>query len=160
MSANDEFQAQVALYKDTVFRIAYSYSRNSADAEDIAQEVFLKLFRYEKPFPSSEQEKAWLIRVTMNQSKDHLRKRWLRTFFLPEEAATPVSAAAPQTDVLEAVLSLPVRYRMAVHLYYYEDYAVREIAEILSCSETAVQTRLQRGRAMLKEKLGEEFDDE
>jgi len=160
LSANDEFQAQFALHKDTVFRIAWSYSGNSADAEDISQEVFLKLFHRAGSFPSAEQTKAWLIRVTINQSKDHLRKRWLRTLFLPEDAVASETDMDSRNDVLDAVLSLPVNYRMVIHLYYYERYPVREIAGILSCSETAVQTRLQRGRAMLKEKLGEDFDDE
>jgi RNA polymerase sigma-70 factor (ECF subfamily) len=102
--------------------------------------------------------KAWLIRVTVNASKSLLRSAWFRRTVPLSEHEAPCAEDSP--DTVGAVMSLPEKYRSVVLLYYYEDYPVREIAQLLRRTETAVQTQLQRARAMLKEKLKEDWQDE
>jgi RNA polymerase sigma-70 factor (ECF subfamily) len=159
VSENDDFQKAVMLNKDTIFRIAYAYCRNHFDAEDICQEVFLKLYRHGSRFNDQDHEKAWLIRVAINQCKDFLRRKWVISFFRGKDCIAGYESEN-QSEVVEAVFSLPIKYRMPIHLYYYEDYSIREIAEILGTSETAIQTQLQRARMMLRKKIREEFEDE
>ena len=159
MSENDEFQKALMLYKDTVFRIAYAYCKNHFDAEDVSQEVFLKLYRHGSRFNDQNHEKAWLIRVAVNQSKDLLRRKWVSSLFRGKDCIAGF-ASENMSEILEAVFSLPLKYRMPIHFYYYEDYSIKEIAEILGVSETAVQTQLQRARVMLRKKIREEFEDE
>jgi RNA polymerase sigma-70 factor (ECF subfamily) len=146
-------------YQDMVYRIAFTTCKNSADAEDITQEVFFRYLKKLPRFTGEEHLKAWLIRVAVNASKSLLRSAWFKkTAPFPEEI--PSSEGQPQADTAAAVMALPEKYRSVVMLYYFEDYPVKEIANILSRSETAVQTQLQRARAMLKEKLKEEWADE
>ena len=143
-----------ALYGDDVYRFAYSFTRHAADAEDVCQSVFCRLAEGRTELEPGK-EKAWLLACTANACKNRFRflKRWAS---LPLEAAADV----PEEDgraVLEAVLSLPEKYRAPVHLYYYEGYSQGEIADILGLRLTAVQTRMQRARAMLKEVLSDEI---
>lgn len=142
-----------ALYGDDVYRFAYSFTRHAADAEDVCQSVFCRLAEGRTELEPGK-EKAWLLACTANACKNRFRflKRWTS---LPLEAAD-----IPEEDgqpVLEAVLSLPEKYRAPVHLYYYEGYSQGEIADILGLRLTAVQTRMQRARAMLKEVLSDEI---
>jgi RNA polymerase sigma-70 factor (ECF subfamily) len=155
-------------YKDMVYRIALAYCRNSADAEDVTQAVFL---RYLKMTPNTTGEnnlKAWLIRVAINVSKSLLRSAWRKkTVSLDEQSALEERGefdaddpAGLGLDTYHAVMSLPEKYRSVVLLYYYEDYSVKEIARILRRTETAVQTQLQRARVMLKDKLKEDWKND
>lgn len=140
-------------YGDDVYRFAYSYTRHAADAEDICQAVFCRLAAGRIELEPG-REKAWLLSCTANACKNRFRslRRWAS---VPLEEAADVPDE-PDRAVLEAVLALPMKYRAPVHLYYYEGYSQREIADILSVSLTAVQTRMQRARAMLKEVLSED----
>ena len=153
-------QAQMAAVydrmKDTVYRVALAYCRNIQDAEDITQDVFLARFQHDAPFPDAEAEKAWLLRVTVNRCKN-LLKSFRRRFTVPLEDAALVCRTQPEHDIWEAVNALPAKYRLVIHLYYYEGYTVREIGKITGRSETAVQTQLYRARRLLKSKLGEEI---
>lgn len=144
-------------YKNTVYRSAFAYLKNSADAEDIVQETFLKRFRYKKSFVSAESEKAWLLRVAINGCKDLLKSAH-RRLSAPLEEAGQLCTTPEEHAVMEVVMALPEKYRIPVHLYYFEGYAVGEIGKILGVSETAVRTRLYRARNMLKESLGEELE--
>ena len=143
-----------ALYGDDVYRFAYSFTRHAADAEDVCQSVFCRLAEGRTELEPGK-EKAWLLACTANACKNRFRflKRWAS---LPLEAAADVPDGTNRA-VLEAVLSLPEKYRAPVHLYYYEGYSQKEIADILGLSLTAVQTRMQRARAMLKEVLSDEI---
>lgn len=143
-----------ALYGDDVYRFAYSFTRHAADAEDVCQSVFCRLAEGRTELEPGK-EKAWLLACTANACKNRFRflKRWA---ILPLEAAADVPDGNSQA-VLEAVLSLPEKYRAPVHLYYYEGYSQGEIADILGLRLTAVQTRMQRARAMLKEVLSDEI---
>lgn len=143
-----------ALYGDDVYRFAYSFTRHAADAEDVCQSVFCRLAEGRTELEPGK-EKAWLLACTANACKNRFRflKRWAS---LSLEAAADVPDGNSRA-VLEAVLSLPEKYRAPVHLYYYEGYSQGEIADILGLRLTAVQTRMQRARAMLKEVLSDEI---
>ncbi len=143
-----------ARYGDDVYRFAYSFTRHAADAEDVCQSVFCRLAEGRTELEPGK-EKAWLLACAANACKNRFRflKRWQS---LPLEAAADVPGGNGG-DVLEAVLSLPEKYRAPVHLYYYEGYSQGEIADILGLRLTAVQTRMQRARAMLKEGLSDEI---
>lgn len=142
-----------ARYGDDVYRFAYSFTRHAADAEDVCQSVFCRLAEGRTELEPGK-EKAWLLACAANACKNRFRflKRWQS---LPLEAAADVPGGNGG-EVLEAVLSLPEKYRAPVHLYYYEGYSQKEIAEILGLRLTAVQTRMQRARAILKEVLSDD----
>ncbi len=145
-------------YKDTVFKIAFTYCKNKSDAEDIFQEVFLRYFKKKPAFDSLNYEKAWFIRVTINCCKKLLFSSWFKKV-QPLEAELTFESPE-ESDLFYAVMDLPLKYRVVVHLFYYEDYRIKEIAEITSQKETTVATQLQRARQMLKTKLSEELQYE
>lgn len=146
-------------YKNTVYRTAFAYCRNTADAEDITQEVFIKRFQYSRDFSDDESEKAWLLRVTINQCKDCLKSLWHKYFYrsVPLDEANLIYETPEESDVYHAVMELPPKYRIVIHLYYYEEYSVREIGQIIGKSETSVQTQLYRARNLLRKTLGKEL---
>lgn len=139
-------------YADDVFRLALSYVQNHHDAEDICQTVFVKLMSRKKPLENGK-EKSWLLTCTANACKDHLKSFWRKNTVALDDQIV-LSNEADQT-LWEAIHALPLKYRMVVHLHYYEGYAQDEIAEILKISRTAVQTRMSRARKQLKEVLKE-----
>lgn len=137
-------------YGDDVYRFAYSFTHHATNAEDICQTVFCRLARGDVSLEPG-REKAWLLQCTANACKDYFR-------FLRRRNTVPLEEAediADETEraVLEAVMALPVKYRAPIHLYYYEGYSQKEIAGILSLSLTAVQTRMQRARNILRKEL-------
>ncbi|MDE5697279.1 MAG: RNA polymerase sigma factor [Lachnospiraceae bacterium] len=144
------------LYKDDVYRLAVSYTHSVHDAEDVCQTVFLKLMEQNGLTPGK--EKAWLMQVTANQCRSLLRSVWWkRTEPLEEELNEELLFEQPeQKGVWECIQKLKPKYRIVVYLFYYEGYAVREIADILHISGTAVTTRLSRARRILEEELKEE----
>ena len=146
----DIFRGKLKQYKDTVYRIAFTYLRNQADAEDVAQETVLKFYLREKPFPDVGSEKAWLIRVTLNACHNLRRSVWFQNRAeLPENLATAFET--PQDNALyAAVFSLPEKYRVVILLYYYEEYSVQEISEMLQRNPSTIQTQLERARKKLK----------
>lgn len=160
MRSEKEVIKAIHLYGDTVRRVCMVYLKNSTDTEDIFQNVFIKYTTRSPHFETSEHEKAWIIRVTINECKDFLKSFYKRkiiptrhdllinqqTAFLPAE----------HSEVLEAVLSLPRRYREVTYLFYYEEYSAVEIAEILNKNVNTIYTRLARVRDMLKAELGDE----
>lgn len=154
---NEELTGYIRLFHGTVYRLAYSYVRNRTEAEDLCQDVFVKLMEYRGVFDEPENCKAWLIRVTVNLSRSLLRSgRIARRAALDEEI--PVSDSEHR-ELLEAIRSLPPKYRAAIHLHYYEGYSAKEIARITGVTVTAVTTRLERARKKLKNMLLEEDSD-
>ncbi len=141
------------LYSDDVFRLAYSYLGNRADAEDVCQTVFLKLIKTPKR-PETGKEKAWLLTCAANACKNHLRSFWRRNVEELDEAV-PIQDKEDR-EVHRAVMALPPKYRAVVHLYYFEGYDQGEIGDILHISRTAVQTRMSRAKAMLRKELHED----
>lgn len=148
---NDELTEYVRMFHGTLYRLALGYVRNSENAEDICQNAFVKLLGYRGEFESPENCKAWLIRVTINLSKNHLRsKRSVQ----PEELSESFPALEKEEyELLETVMSLPPKYRAVIHLYYYEGYSVNEIADIIGSTASTVTTRLARARKRLKDML-------
>lgn len=156
---NERLEAAVRTYADALYRLAYTQLRSRADAEDVVQEVFLRYLRRAPVFASAEHERAWLMRVTVNRCRDLLRSPWVRRRDeLPEDL--PAEGADEASELLAAVLALPAKYRAPIHLYYYEGYAIREIADLLGCRPATVGTRLARGRHLLRQALTDEGEEE
>ncbi len=139
-------------YKDDVYRLALSYTRNITEAEDVCQTIFLKLMEQRAIQPG--REKSWLMQVTANQCRSLLRSAWWRTTVPLEDCHTLAPMA--QNGVYQAVMALEPKYRVVVYLHYYEQYTTREIAALLRIRQTTVTTRLSRARQKLKETLREE----
>ena len=137
--------------EDKMFRTAIAIMGSKADAEDILQDVFLKLFEKQPQFKSPEHETAWLIRVTVNLCKTLLRSHWWKKT-VPLLDVYPAQTDEQQ-DIMQIVLSLPSKYRTVLHLFYFEGYATKEIADITNQKESAVRKQLTRARLMLKDFL-------
>ncbi len=148
----------IETYSDMLIRISYSYMKNLSDAEDITQEVFIKLLEKRPDFKNETHEKSWLIRVAINLSKDKLKSSYFKNTTSLEDDF--VDTTQEDTDVIQAVLSLPVKYRSIVFLYYYENYSISEISNILNIKESTVGSQLSRGRKLLKSILKEDFEYE
>ena len=155
MRSEQEVSAAIERHADTVRRLCLIRLKNEADTEDIFQNAFLKYALSCVDFESAEHEKAWFIRVTINACKD-LLKSFFRSRTVPLEELLEQPAQVPRdyTDVLEAVLTLPQKYRDVVYLYYYEGYGAEEIGQLLRKSVNTVYTWLTRARKLLREKLG------
>lgn len=147
-------------YGDRLYAAAFNITRQRQDAEDAVQEALLRLYRSDKEFESEEHVKAWLIRVTINIAKSTCTSFWHRNRVPYEDYMDEIPfEEESDRDLMEAVLSLPDKYRIIVHLYYYEGYKTREIADTLKLSENTVKTRLLQSRKLLKNKL-EGWQDE
>lgn len=154
-------QELAASYQGSLFAAAFNICRNAQDAEDVVQDTFVQYYTTKKEFESEQHIRAWLMRVAVNKAKNINRTFWRRNKISIEEYMETLVFETPAAETLfETVMQLPEKYRIVIHLYYYEEYAVREIAHILKLSESNVKIRLSRGRAMLKETLKEEWDDD
>ena len=156
---NNDLDALFETYGDMVYRLALVRTRSIADAEDVVQEVFLRCLKNNPVFQSAEHQKAWLLKVAVNCSKTLLGSAF-RRHSVPEDAMGELVSEddSPDSTVYDAVLKLPEKYRTAIHLYYYEDYTVKEIASLMRTTESTVKSWLHRARGMLKETLGGEYD--
>lgn len=157
MKSTEDVNRVVDAYSDMVRRICFVHLKNRHDTEDVFQNVFMKYLLYEGSFESSEHEKAWFARVTINACTDWLRalsrRKWVPLDALEEEAVL----GEPSREVLEAVLKLPEKYRDVIYLFYYEEYPAVEIAKILGRKENTVYTWLSRAKELLRERLGGEW---
>lgn len=146
-------------YSNAVYRMAFAYCKNKADAEDIMQEVFISRFSADIVFEDEAKEKSWLLKVTVNKCRDmfrSLRYKYSLTS-IPLEEADIIYETQEESDVYHAVMSLPNKYRTVIHLFYYEEYTIKEISTITGDKETAIQTQLYRARKKLKNILGKEL---
>ncbi len=149
-------QAVIESYFNMVYKLALSQTKNKNSADDVTQEVFLRYLKNNKKFESEEHRKAWLIRVTLNCSKNVFSNAWFqKTVPLSEEL---VFEEQETGEVYYAVLELPLKYRSVIHLFYYEDLSIEEISSVLNRPQSTVKSQLFRGREMLRNKLkgGEE----
>ena len=152
-------EAAVRTYADMVYRLACLNTNNKETAEDVFQTVFLNLVSHQESIISEEHLKAWLIRVTINQCKSVATMAWNRKRASYEDAMLMEEPEEQEdfSDVYEAVRELPDKYRDVIHLFYYEQLTVKDIAGILDTKEATVKTWLSRGRKLLGEKLKEEY---
>lgn len=137
-------------YADMILRISYMYLKQTQDAEDICQDVFMKLAVKDYQFDAPSAEKAWIIRATINACKDHLRTNfWKRATVLDDDHDIP-APEEPESELLPLIMELPKNYRISIYLHYYEGYQVKEIASILGKPDNTVSAYLARGRKKLK----------
>ena len=148
-----EFEAKYNDYGKMLFRIAFLYVGNSADAEDILQDVFIKYLSGRYSFKDSDHEKAWFIRVTQNKALDFLKRKGRKNISLNDIENFTYEKSTDSADVLKEILALPEKYKSSVILYYYNDCSVEEISKILKISKSAVKMRLKRSREILKTEL-------
>ena len=153
------FRTLAANYQGMVYRIALNFFRNVQDAEDATQEVMLKLYLRADSFDSQDHARNWLIQVTLNYCRSVWRSPWRKRVSLEELAETIPFSKPEDGELFQAVMRLPEKHRTVLYLFYYEDMSVREIAEVLKLSETAVTSRLSRARKVLKEELTEGLND-
>lgn len=152
---DQQFVPLAQRYMDTIFRIAYSYLRSQADADDVTQDVLIQLYKTETAFESDDHLKHWLIRVTVNRCKNIFRSPWRKVEDIADYENSLTFEAPEHRELFDAVMALDKRYRLPVLLYYYEGYSQKEVAGLLSLPEETVRTRLFRARGKLKNTLSE-----
>ena len=151
-----DFEIAYSKYADMLYRLAFSYMTHKEDAEDIVQDVFTKYMCGFHLTMDEEHEKAWFVRVTINQCHDALRSRSYRQHASLEDVVEVAAEEVQEDDGLHDLLKLiPEKYRGTVILHYLEGYSVEEVAKIMGLSVSAVKMRLKRSRDFLKEKLGQ-----
>lgn len=151
----------VKQYQDNLFAAAFSVCKNASDAEDIVQETFIQYHTANKEFENEQHIRAWLLRVAINKAKNINLSFWRqKSLPLLDYAATLTFETPESGELFDAVMALPKNYRIVIHLFYYEDYSVREIAGLLQLKEGTVRVRLLRGRKLLKQTLKEAWNDD
>lgn len=162
----DFYSKKIYQYSDMVYRLAYSLVKNRYDADDIYQEVFLRYIRKCPKFQSLEHEKAWFLKVTINCCKNFWTSGWKKHFaewkereedFIKQGELSRISEIdTDKQEIITIVKTLPEKYRVVIHLFYYEEMSVIEISKLLKRRPSTIRTQLTRARAILKEKLKEE----
>ena len=149
-------------YSDMVLRIAYTYLKNRADAEDIVQDVFLRIIDKKPSFNDESHEKSWLIRATINMCKNKVNMFWNKNKCSIDDVQEFAVSDKYNTDtsVFQAVMALGEKYRVVVYMYYYEGYSTPEIADVIGNNETTIRSLLHRARNKLKDMLKEDYDFE
>lgn len=151
-AGDDIIAAALQKYSDMVYRICFVYLGGRPEVDDVFQEVFLKLLQKECSFTSPDHQKAWLIRVTINQCKDMLKGFWWKRIDLMENVELPGSDL-DEREILREVLSLPQKYKDVIYLYYYQEYTVPEMAQLLQRSENTIYSQLHRAREIMRQSL-------
>lgn len=146
----------VRKYADLVYRVAYTILKNKSDAEDIFQDVFMKVCTENISFMSEEHEKAWLIKVTKNKCLDFLKKSCNKNKEELDENLVKEESNSNQY-VVDEVMKLPEKYRVIIYLFYFEGYKISEMSQILEINESTIKSQLVKARELLKESLREEF---
>lgn len=154
MDRHDEIKQIIERYGNMVFRLAYAQMKNSADTDDVYQEVFYRYIRKQPVFENEEHEKAWFIRVTVNCSKTSLRSFWKTKVCELDESFEDIQVE--KEDLSYALNKLPKKYSLILHLFYYEDLSIKEIVKTLEIKEGNVGVLLQRARNKLKAILEKE----
>lgn len=148
---NKYLEKMIEKYSDMVYRLALTRTKSKENSEDVYQDVFLRLSKKLPDFESEEHEKAWLIRVTINCSKNLLNSKFLK---YKEELKEDITFETKERhDIYYAVQELPLKYRTIIHLYYYENYKINEISKILNIKENTIKSNLSRAREKLKQKV-------
>ncbi|MDO4942633.1 MAG: sigma-70 family RNA polymerase sigma factor [Lachnospiraceae bacterium] len=151
----------IECYKNNLYAVAFNVCKNQMDAEDVVQDAFIQYYTMKKEFEDEQHIRAWLIRIVINKAKNLNRTFWRRNKrSLEDYMGTLAFEDQESENIFEEVMKLPEKYRIVIHLFYYEDYSTREIANILKLSESNVRVRLSRGRSMLKKVLKEAWEND
>lgn len=154
--SKEKFAVFAEKYMDTIYRVAYSWTKNPDDANDVTQDVLIQLYKTTKEFESDSHIKNWLIKVTVNQCKMFFRSMWNKMEDIDAYADTLGFEDESYLDLFNAVMKLDKKYSVPLMLFYYEGYSTAEISVILNIPEKTVSTRLFRAKAKLKDYLKEE----
>jgi len=158
---NTEYEQVVKKYIDTVYRIAISYTKTPADADDAVQQTFMKLITHKNDFTDEEHIKRWLIRVCVNECNSMFSSFWRRNVdSLDVMSSEPEFVMKENYELYDAIKKLPPKGRIVIYLFYYEGYSSKDIAEILHINEATVRTRLVNARKLLRAQLKEAWKDE
>lgn len=161
MRCEEEVEHALTIYGDMIRRICFMHVKKEADVEDIFQNVFFKYAIKNTSFTSQEHEKAWLIRITINECNSLLRKWFHKHVELSDDVSQfGILDTSTDTSLLQSVLKLPINYRNVIYLYYYEGYKIQEIAELLHRKENTIHTWMRRAKQALKDELGGEYFEE
>ena len=162
MNNKEKLESLIELYGNDVLRIATLYTQNPSTAEDIFQDVFLKVNKYLSSFQGKSSEKTWIIKITINTCKDYLKSAWRKKVVSIENFNDTIENASFDENIIDSenasmvlneILLLPTKYKDVLILYYYKDFSTVEISSVLNIPEATVRTRMKRAREMLKEKL-------
>lgn len=157
ISADDFIAKAVNEYSDTIYRVALNITKNKDDAFDVCQEVFVRLIKNKHKIKNAEHLKAWLLRTAVNCAKSSKTSAYARSCVpLDDIAEQGVTDTTTDKTLFESVMSLPPKYSAVIYLFYYEDLKISEIAKILDITQSAVKSRLVRGRNALKEIIEKE----
>lgn len=149
---NIDIDDVIEKYSDNVYRLAYSMVKNKSDADDVYQEVFLRLIKTNKSFNNDEHLKAWLYRVTINCVKKLYASAWRRNTVQTDEFEFG-EYNDEHFELLDTVNQLPLKYKTVIHLFYYENLSIEEVAKLTKQKQSTVRTQLTRARKLLKERL-------
>ena len=148
-------------YQNNIFAAAFSICKNAQDAEDVVQDTFIQYMLNNKDFESEVHIRAWLLRVAINKAKNKNNTFFKRKSLpLKNYIETLTFESKESSEIFETVMTLPEKYRIVIHLFYYEDYTIKEIAEVLKLTPSNVKVRLSRGRKFLRNTLKEVWEDD
>jgi len=156
MIADEQFTEHARSYMDVIFRVAFNYLKSRADADDITQNVLLKLYRTDKVFENETHIKYWLIRVTINECKRILLSPWRWVEPIDDYSQSLSFENPEQSEMFDMVMELPAKYRIVTLLYYFEGYKTEEVGTLLGMQKSTVCTHLERARKRLKIKILED----
>lgn len=157
LCTDDFITKSVELYSDMMYRVALNITRNSEDAFDVCQDVFVRLIRNRHKIKDDEHLKAWLLRATVNCAKSLCTQAYKRHCVSADELNNHIiSDSTENSELFDAVIRLPEKYSTVIHLFYYEDLTIGQIADVLKITKSAVKSRLHRGRERLKQMLEKE----
>ena len=149
---DEEYIRIFTLFKNDIYRLAYSYTKNYSDTDDIVQSVFIKLYKNFDKFADDTSIKKWLTKVTINECRTLFLSAWKRKVFpITDKEENIVEEKKDDSSLIDSLMQLPKKYRIVLFLFYYEDYKIKEISEILNLNESTIKTRLSRAKSLLKD---------
>jgi len=151
-----DIENTVEQFSNTIYKIAFSYTKSKEVSEDVMQNVFVRYMTSDKTFEDMEHKKAWLIKVTINECKKYFRR--LTSQFKKESKVLLNDWSNEQYNIYDSIMELPQKYRIVVHLYYYEEFSIKEISALLKLKENTVMSLLHRARQRLKKVLEVEYE--
>ena len=160
ISAESEFYTLYERNVETVYQIAFMHFKNKSDAEDAVQNIFLKVYDTKPVFENERHEKAWFIVAARNHCRDVMRTWWFRRRADDEtELMYSQYETEEEGEITRVLMNLPAKYRELLYLYYYKEYSVKEIADMLDMNESTLRTQLSRARDKMKKYLEKEDED-